>query len=185
MTPLFEVKAIDRDFYQQRLQGFLPGKLLDIHTHVWLDQFQSREKEEAPRAVTWPQRVAVDNSIEDLQETYGLMFPAQTVTPLIFGMALSRQDDLDGGNEYVRQRALKHQVPALIFADPKWSAAELESRRGISWERRFILPVPTPRLPGAISRSTTSYRLTSCRSCTSTAGSPCSIFPARAGCAIP
>jgi predicted TIM-barrel fold metal-dependent hydrolase len=128
MTPLFEVKAIDRDFYQQRLQGFLPGKLLDIHTHVWLDQFQSREKEEAPRAVTWPQRVAVDNSIEDLQETYGLMFPAQTVTPLIFGMALSRQDDLDGGNEYVRQRALKHQVPALIFADPKWSAAELEER---------------------------------------------------------
>jgi hypothetical protein len=57
MTPLFEVKAADHDFCQH-LRSFLPRKLLDIHTHVWLDQFQSNEKEETPRAVTWPSRGA-------------------------------------------------------------------------------------------------------------------------------
>ena len=41
----------------------------------------------ALRAVTWPQRVALDNSIEDLQETYRLMFPDKSVLPLIFGLA--------------------------------------------------------------------------------------------------
>ena len=128
MRSLFEVKAVDRDFYQQRLEGFLPGKLIDIHTHVWLDQFQSEEKEQAPRAVTWPQRVALDNSIEDLQETNRLMLPGKRVTPLIFGMALSLKDDLEGGNEYVRQCGQKHNAPALIFADPKWSAVEFEKR---------------------------------------------------------
>jgi hypothetical protein len=124
----FEVNTTDRNFYDQRLRTFLPPKLIDIHTHVWLDQFQSKEKEEAPRAVTWPERVALDNSIEDLQETYHLMFPGKTVTPLIFGIAVSLQDDLDGGNEYVQQCAREYQIPALIFADPKWSAAEFEEK---------------------------------------------------------
>jgi len=86
MPTLFEVKPVDRDFYQKHLEGFLPGKLIDIHTHVWLDKFQSKEKEELPRAVTWPQQVALDDSIEDLQETYRLMFPGRTALPLIFGM---------------------------------------------------------------------------------------------------
>ena len=80
------------------------------------------------RRVTWPQRVALDNSIEDLRETYHLMFPDKTVTPLIFGSAISLQDDINGGNEYVRQCGEKHQAPALIFADPKWSEAEYEAK---------------------------------------------------------
>jgi len=128
MTPLFEVQAVDRDVYQHRLESFLPSRLIDIHTHVWLHQFQAKEKGECLRAVTWPQRLALDNSIEDLRETYHLMFPDKTVTPLIFGSAISLQDDLDGGNEYVCQCAQKHQIPALIFADPKWSEAEFEAR---------------------------------------------------------
>ena len=128
MVPLFEIKPIDHDFYQQRLRDFLPSKLIDIHTHVWLDQFQSKEVEETPRAVTWPLRVARDNSVEDLQETYRLMFPGQRVTPLIFGAALSLKDDLDAGNAYVFRCADHYKMPALIFADPKWYAKEFEER---------------------------------------------------------
>src|ERR1035441_6212196 len=96
MSCLFEVKAVDRDFYQQRLQNFLPASLIDIHTHVWLDQFKSKQPEECVRAVTWPHKVALDNSIEDLMETYRLMFPDKKVVPLIFGSALSLGDDKIG-----------------------------------------------------------------------------------------
>jgi predicted TIM-barrel fold metal-dependent hydrolase len=128
MAPLFEVQAVDLDVYQHQLKSFLPSKLIDIHTHVLLDQFQAKEKDECLRRVTWPQRVALDNSMEDLRETYRLMFPDKTVTPLIFGSAISLHDDLDGGNEYVRQSAQKYQAPALIFADPKWSEAEFEEK---------------------------------------------------------
>jgi predicted TIM-barrel fold metal-dependent hydrolase len=126
MGSLFEVKAIDREFYQQSLQGFLPDRLIDVHTHVWLDRFRSSQKDEHLRAVTWPQRVAVDNSVEDLSETYQLMFPGKKVLPLIFGMALSPGDDIRGGNEYVSQCARKNHLPALIFADPRWSEIEFE-----------------------------------------------------------
>jgi hypothetical protein len=72
--------------------------------------------------------VALDNSIEDLMATYRLMFPDKEVMPLIFGMALSRGDDIDGGNGYVSDCATEHNIPALIFADPQWREVELEER---------------------------------------------------------
>jgi hypothetical protein len=128
MPPLFEVKAVDRAVYQDQLRSFLPGRLIDIHTHVWLDEFQAREKDECLRAVTWPQRVALDNSIEDLLEAYRLMFPGKSVLPLIFGAAISLRDDLHAGNDYVRDGPQKYRVPALIFADSRWSETDFEER---------------------------------------------------------
>jgi len=123
----FEVKAVDREVYEQQLQDFLPPRIIDVHTHVWLDRFKS-QKGESLRAVTWPHRVARDNSIEDLMATYHLMFPGREVMPLIFGNALSFDDDIHGGNQYVSECAEKYRVPALIFADPRWSDVEFEER---------------------------------------------------------
>jgi len=128
MKPLFEVTAVDRNVYERRLRDYLPGKMIDIHTHAWLDQFKARQGEEPLRAVTWPQRVAKDNSIEDLTETYRLLFPGKKVLPLIFGMAVSLGDDLEGGNAYVSQGGRAHGMPALVFADPTWSETEFEEK---------------------------------------------------------
>ena len=149
MSSLFEVKAVDRDFYQQRLQDFLPDKIIDIHTHVWLDKFQSKQPGECLRAVTWPHRVAEDNSIEDLMETYRLMFPNKKVVPLIFGSALSQRDDIHGGNKYVAECAHKLRIPALIFADPRWSEAEFEERiiSGKFLGAKVYLTRSDPRIP--------------------------------------
>ena len=149
MSSLFEVKPVDLDFYRQRLQSFLPARLIDIHTHVWLDKFKSHQEEENLRAVTWPSRVARDNSIEDLMETYRLMFPDKKVLPLIFGHALSLGDDIDGGNEYVRECARRYRIPALIFADPRWSEVELEERirAGKFLGAKVYLTRSDPRLP--------------------------------------
>ena len=128
MPPLFEVNAVDRAVYQDQLRTFLPGRMIDIHAHVWLDKFQSKEHDECLRAVTWPRRVALDNSIQDLRETYRLLFPGQSVLPLIFGSAISLRDDLRAGNDYVRDCARKYRFPALIFSDPRWSETEFEER---------------------------------------------------------
>ena len=34
---LFEVTAYDKKIYEEELKDFLPDKILDVHTHVWLD----------------------------------------------------------------------------------------------------------------------------------------------------
>ncbi len=145
---LFEVKLIDREFYQQFLKDFLPGSLIDIHTHVWLDRFKSRQREECIRSTTWPRRVALDNSIEDLTETYELLFPGKKVTPLIFGNTSAREDDIDGGNEYVNRCAAKSHFPSLIFADPRWNELEFEERiiSGHFLGAKVFLTLSDPRL---------------------------------------
>ena len=33
---LFEVTAYDKEVYESELRDFLPEKMIDIHTHVWL-----------------------------------------------------------------------------------------------------------------------------------------------------
>jgi predicted TIM-barrel fold metal-dependent hydrolase len=124
MEALFEIKPVDRRFYEQRLRDFLPDRIIDMHTHVWLHRF-ILEKPADGRSVTWPARVAKDNAVEDLAETYKLMFPGKPVTPLMFGTI---DADLNAENGYISECARKTGYPALIFSDPIWTADELEKR---------------------------------------------------------
>lgn len=124
---LFEIKPIDRKIYEEQIRDFLPDEIIDIHTHVWLDRFRKPKKEAKVQLVTWPDLVAKDDPIEDLVESYRLMFPDKKVTPMIFS-SLRPDDDMDGGNNYVRQSAEKYGFPALLYASPKWSESELERR---------------------------------------------------------
>lgn len=127
MPSLFDIHAVDRSTYDQQIRDFLPPRIIDVHTHVWLDRFIGTDSG-PKRAVTWPARVAKDNPIDDLIETYRLMFPDKTVTPVIFGNVLSRQTDIDASNEYVHESAKRHAFPALLFSDPFWSADDFEHR---------------------------------------------------------
>jgi len=124
MNSLFDVQLVDRQFYQEKLQPFLPPRMIDIHTHVWLDRH--RVHTEGPvRTESWPSRVARENPIEDLIETYRLLLPEQKVTPLIFSN-ISPGDDVPAMNDYVRRAAQDHRLPALVFALPEWSGERLE-----------------------------------------------------------
>lgn len=124
---IFDVTAYDKQVYEQELQAFLPQKMIDIHTHIWLASIRwphPVKKETVKRTVTWPSLVAHDNSLEDLQETYRLLFPGKEVTPLLF--ANTADDTLAACNEYVRQSAQKANYPALYFSHPRQSGEELE-----------------------------------------------------------
>ncbi len=125
--PLFPVTDVDRRFYDKHIAGWLPDELIDIHTHIWLKSFKKRRAAGAPRrTVAWPSMVAAENPVEHLVETYQLMFPGKTVTPMMF--ASLTKEYLDAANAYVADAARRHGFPALIFSDPRWPAAELERR---------------------------------------------------------
>jgi predicted TIM-barrel fold metal-dependent hydrolase len=127
MKSLFEVKPVDKRIYEEKLKDFLPPEIIDVHTHVWLNEFIHIDKEEKERKVTWPTKVAKDNSIEDIVETYKLMFPDKTVTPLIFS-SLGLNDDFNAANEYIKKSAAQYRFPSLIFARPEWTGEELEQK---------------------------------------------------------
>ena len=103
---LFEVTPYDRRIYEEELKDFLPQKILDVHTHVWLDKYLDHKPlapGEVKRTVTWPSLVALDNSIEDLQETYRLMLPGKDVTALMF----TSRGAWDKNNAYVAECSRK------------------------------------------------------------------------------
>lgn len=124
--PLIDIKDVDRKFYQDRISGFLPERIVDIHTHVWRrSDFPGCTSD--PRNVSWPARVAADNPIEDLTETYRLMLPGKQVTPLVFAM-VPQGGNIDALNGYVQQCACRSGGPALLFTDPSWSAEQTQRR---------------------------------------------------------
>jgi len=148
MKDLFEVKEVDRQFYERQLQAFLPNRIIDIHTHVWPDRIRLASSGTPVRAVTWPSLVANDNPIEDLFETYRLMFPGKDVTPLIFSQ-VSMDYDIEAGNEYVRQCAERHRLPSLMVAKPEQSASEFEDgiKRGGFLGCKVYLNFSAPYIP--------------------------------------
>jgi len=127
MAELFEVKAVDHRIYQESLQDFLPSRIVDAHTHVWKAEHEQRRPESFSRVVSWPSRVAKDNSVEDLVEGYRLLFPGKSVTPLMFASVYDA-DSIAAMNGYVSECAARTKYPALIFAHPTWTAKELEKR---------------------------------------------------------
>ena len=54
MAQLFEVKDVDRRFYREKLQDFLPGRIIDVHTHVWKAEHARLGPDAFARVVSWP-----------------------------------------------------------------------------------------------------------------------------------
>lgn len=146
---LFEVKAVDKKYYRERLADFLPQNIFDVHTHVYLPQPEIKGE---VRTVTWPALVADSNPIEDLIETAQLMFPGKNYVPLMFGTP-TKGADLTDANGYVADAAAKTKYPALMLVHPDMSADEVESAiiaggfRGIKVYLTFAPAyIPTPEI---------------------------------------
>ena len=129
LAGLLQIKEVDRLHYTSWVRDFLPDELVDIHTHIWRasDFPPPTPAAGEQRTVTWPARVALENPIEHLMETYRLLLPGKRVTPLLFA-TLPSGGNLDIQNDYVAASARQVNAPALIFSDPAWSASELEAR---------------------------------------------------------
>jgi predicted TIM-barrel fold metal-dependent hydrolase len=124
MSQLFTINEVDQRFYEGRLRAFLPERIIDIHAHVWRKAF--RRVESMGRAVTWPLRVADEHRVEDLLATYARLFPGKSVRAMIFSFLESHGDDFAAANTYVSMCAKEHDLTALVFALPQWSADRLE-----------------------------------------------------------
>lgn len=112
---LFEVRDVDRRFYDEKLHDFLPEKLFDIHAHVYAPR---KKAVRDSRTVSWPKLVAGWNTPDDLLETARLMFPDQSYRALMFGSPTDGAD-LTDANAYCKAASEKTGFPALLLAHPK------------------------------------------------------------------
>ena len=121
---LLDVKPYDKQYYEEIIKPFLPEKFIDCHTHVWL---MEHDPNKTLRSGTqnWPGLVAKENSIEDLNETNRLLFPDNKVVSVLYGdCAVSI--DRKAVNNYVVEKAIANDFPALYLCHPDTPAEELE-----------------------------------------------------------
>lgn len=121
----FEIKEIDRIFYERELKNFLPDKIIDIHTHVHTLKYKIPV--EIKRTVVWPSLVARENTGEQIQDMYRLMLPGKEIVPLMFG-SIRRGQDFKKNNDYVAEMSKKYNFPALYYSRPEECAQELEAQ---------------------------------------------------------
>jgi len=123
-----EITETDIRFYDRYLRDALPERMMDGHAHVWYADDVLPEGSYPPRrSAAWAARIAATNPLADLLETYRRMFPAQSVTPAIFGN-IDTSTDVDANNDHVSADAHAHRLPALAVTRPTWDAAEFERR---------------------------------------------------------
>ena len=121
---LLDVKPYDKQYYEEIIKPFLPEKFIDCHTHVWL---MEHDPHKTLRSGTqnWPGLGAKENSIEDLNETNRLLFPDNKVVSVLYGdCAVSI--DRPAVNQYVIDKAIENEFPALYLCHPDTPAEELE-----------------------------------------------------------
>ena len=120
-----DVRPVDREFYHDRLQTFLPSKVIDVHVHLWrpAQALQTGSR----RTAAWPDRVASSCSPDELAQMYRLMLPNKSVTPLVFGNPLSAEP-LDSQNAYVAAEARRRNWPALALTRPEWPTDRFERK---------------------------------------------------------
>ncbi len=124
---LFEVTEYDKKVWEEELRDFLPDKIIDVHTHVYKREFFDPPKPGANRRglVSWTSTVAKENPIEDLDETYKLMFPGKDVKALMF---ISGKTGVAKNNAYLSEKSREWGWPALYYSHPTESADELEAQ---------------------------------------------------------
>ncbi len=123
-----EVKEIDKKIYAESIKDFVPDKVIDFHTHLWLTKHQDVPKLlKAGYIQAWPSMVASECKAEDLDYIYKTLFPGKKVTPLIFA-SLPERKVLNVANKYVQQSAKKYGWYSLIWSDPEWDQRTLKSK---------------------------------------------------------
>ncbi|MBP3692444.1 MAG: amidohydrolase [Clostridia bacterium] len=122
-----EITAYDKKVYEEQLKDFLPEKIVDIHLHMWEPGSKPQIDLNEKGMQNWPDIVAPDFTYEDLELSYGQMFPDKKVKQVLMTDPTCYLDDQ---NAYVLRKAKENNLPALYCTTYKTTGDEI--RRAIA-----------------------------------------------------
>jgi hypothetical protein len=116
--PYFEYTDVDRRFFEERLDPYLPERIFDAHRHVQLPEHLD-ESEEPFKRGSFPEGIAGPESVEQARLAYEIMFPGREVEMLGFG---SPQSNVlaRANNEWVSEQFAGSGSAGLALNRPDW-----------------------------------------------------------------
>lgn len=105
----FKRTDYDKKVYEEELFDFLPDKIVDTHTHVFLPEHRIEKK---GGKNSWTNYVYDECSIEDLEQTYLDMYPGKKTIPVIFGTPSGHVPE---SNAYISKVGKEKGYPTLFM----------------------------------------------------------------------
>lgn len=117
---LWEYNEVDRAFWAEHLESWLPQRIFDTHTHVMHPQFQLEPMTEAMRRQYWVNEVSEPIDADAAERCLRTVFPNREVKCVAFGWP-SLDFDLEAGNAWLQQECAKRGWYNLAVIRPHWS----------------------------------------------------------------
>ena len=123
---VWKYTEVDRAFWREHLEGFLPARIIDAHTHVFPAHLRRWPMTEEMRRQYWVNEVAEPIDAATAQHCIETAFPGRGVQCLGFGSP-NLDFDLPAVNEYLRAECLRRGWWSLSLLDPSWTVQQLEA----------------------------------------------------------
>ena len=121
---LWHYNDVDRAFWAEHLEGWLPHRILDAHTHIMDPRFRLTPMTEAMRRQYWVNEVFEPIDFPTAARCQRLVFPNREVACVAFGVP-DLDFDLEAGNDYVQRGCQERGWFSLVVIRPQWSADKI------------------------------------------------------------
>jgi hypothetical protein len=135
-TPLYFVwdyNDVDRAFWAEHFEDWLPRRIVDAHTHVMHPRFRILPTTEAMRRQYWVNEVREPIDAENAERCLRIVFPNRQVTCVAFGVP-GLDFDLEAGNDWLQAECVRRGWYNLAVIRPQWrqdQVAALLARPGV------------------------------------------------------
>jgi uncharacterized protein len=127
MKPLYFVwnyMDVDRAFWEEHLEGWLPPRIYDAHTHVASASHRRVPMTEAMRRQYWVNELFEPIDAPTAERCYRTVFPNRQLTAVCFGMP-DLDFDLDAGNAYLQTECPPRHWYSLAVIQPQWTQEKI------------------------------------------------------------
>jgi Tat protein secretion system quality control protein TatD with DNase activity len=123
---IVELNDLDRRIWDEELEGFVPERIFDVHTHIyqWASYTAPDKESSGYRAFVKPEFEVA--GWDALAEVDRLLMPGRSVERLAFPFPFATHCDFDGSNVFLAEQLGAHpQSAGLMLVRPEMTADEI------------------------------------------------------------
>jgi hypothetical protein len=121
---VWQYTEVDRAFWQRHLESWLPGRILDAHTHVNEPRFQLEKMTDAMRRQYWVNEVIEPIGAADAERCHEIVFAGREFSCLAFGLPLLDYD-IEASNASLQEECVRRGWYRLAVVRPQWPAEQV------------------------------------------------------------
>ena len=123
---VWEYNDVDRAFWAEHLEDWVPHRIIDAHTHVMDPRFRVIETTETMRRQYWVNELRESIGAAAAERCHRIVFPSRETTCVAFGVP-GLDFDIDGGNAWLQGECVRRGWNNLVVIRPQWTQDYLAS----------------------------------------------------------